>query len=74
MTLNDLDCPYCKTPMAIGTVHEVSNGAVFIASNGDRHDLDKYTGKRAFECNDCGTIVMQGRFASDDPEGERPYR
>jgi hypothetical protein len=59
--------------MAHGKVHEISRAAVFIASNGDCQDLDKYTGKRAFECAECGT-VPEGRFAGDASQGDRPYR
>jgi len=74
MTLDDLDCPYCKTRMGLGRVHALSKRAVFVASNGDRHDLEKYTSTRAFECADCGTIVLQGRFAGDEAASDGPYR
>ena len=75
-SLDELDCPYCRTPMTLGKIHEWgTHPATFIGPDGEVHDIDKYTRKKAFQCEDCGTLVLQGRFAdADPPPGNDPYR
>jgi hypothetical protein len=75
-SLDELACPYCRAPMTVGKIHQVGNGsAMFVGPNGEKHAIDKFTRDKVFQCEDCGTLVMQGRFADAEPKpGDEPYR
>jgi hypothetical protein len=62
--------------MTVGKLHEFgTHPTTFIGPNDKAHDIDKYTRNKAFQCEDCGTLVLQGRFAdADSPEDNGPYR
>ena len=69
-----MDCPFCKSPMSIGTIRGDPRGNAFRAEDGKLTPLGKYTSNTAMQCEDCGTIVLRGRFAEDAAPPADPYR
>jgi hypothetical protein len=62
--------------MTLGKIRQLGDrSATFVGPNGEKHDIDKFTRDKVFQCEDCGTLVMQGRFADAEPgPGDGPYR
>jgi hypothetical protein len=75
----DLRCPFCRRPMTKGTLRSAggkpADGPYFCPPDGERTNVSKYTSNEAFQCEDCCTVVIRGRFADDDevpPDGAKP--
>ena len=62
--------------MTLGKIHQLGDRpTVFVGPSGEKQDIDKFTGNKVFQCEDCGTLVMQGRFADAEPNpGDEPHR
>jgi hypothetical protein len=73
-----MNCPSCAREMTPGTLKfkggETREGPFFCASDGEQTYIFKHTTHDAFQCEDCATIVLQGRYAGDPPPPESPYR
>lgn len=68
-----MNCPYCAKPMTAGTIHSRAGNprdTCFRSADGEMTPLGKYTRSSALQCEDCGTIIIEGRFA--DSGGTEP--
>lgn len=78
-----MNCPYCRTEMKPGKIalrgvaNRPGNGTFFraIDGDGDGEDILEMTTRDAFQCADCATLTIKGRFAGDEKaEPGTPYR
>lgn len=64
-----MDCPFCKRAMLEGKLHRrwattrSGDGDYFIGPDGAQTEIGEYTRNDALQCEDCGTIILKGRFA-----------
>ena len=63
-----MECPYCKKPMTPGklTWHGAFvgfDGYFFADAQDKRTDLRKFARGDAFQCEDCASVLIPGRFA-----------
>lgn len=73
-------CPYCRTAMTAGKieVHGVrryAQDATFFRadSGGEKEDILEQTTRDAYQCGECSTLIIKGRFASERSP-QHPYR